>query len=111
MVGDGNCLFRALSYPRVGTHATLRADVAAHVGRNWSTYRPFVDSPRRTTYVRDLARLGTWGDELVLHAYADMHPEERVLVHTDAGVVTYGAGPRAHRLRFRDGHYDVIIGC
>lgn len=74
MKDDGNCQFRAVSQELFGTqqhHATVRAEVVAHMRRQEAEYRSLFDEGEWRTYVAQMARDGEWGDELTLKAAAD----------------------------------------
>ena len=68
--GDGNCLFRALAYPR-GDHRTVRACVVRHMRARWKQFEPFVPEDVRDVYLAEMARDGVWGDHLVIEAFCD----------------------------------------
>tara|TARA_B110000046_G_C12962566_1_gene385191 strand:- start:434 stop:859 length:426 start_codon:yes stop_codon:yes gene_type:complete len=124
MAGDGNCLFRALAHPH-GDHRVVRACVVRHMRERWhADYAPFVDARERGTYLDAMAEDGTWGDELVLRAFARL---ARVPVRVHAAepphplLSAYGEDGRAPSARRRaaaaaaraltyDGaHYDVLL--
>lgn len=112
VVGDGNCLFRALAHP-TGHHAALRRELVGHMRREWARYAHFVAEEERDDYLADMARAGTWGDELVLLAFSecrgvrvrvhDAHPPHKVI--SEYGV----QHPITHRLLYDGEHYDTLV--
>ncbi|KAL8269183.1 hypothetical protein Esti_006892 [Eimeria stiedai] len=73
-VGDGNCQFRAVSYCLFGSeenHRFVRRRVVQHMQRETASYRVFFESPAFDSYLKQMSRPGTWGDELTLRAAAD----------------------------------------
>ena len=118
--GDGNCMFRALAYPHEDHHNVVRACVVCHMRERWQEdYAPFVDAAERDTYLDAMARDGTWGDELVLRAFARL-TNTPVRVHAAAPphalLSSYGedgdplrvrtAPPRT--LSYDGAHYNVL---
>ncbi|KAI0043265.1 cysteine proteinase [Auriscalpium vulgare] len=75
-VGDGNCLFRALSDQLYGTeshHLQIRSDVCDWIERHKTRYAPFVDDERGLTVHLTLMRKpATYGGHLELSAFAHM---------------------------------------
>ncbi|KAI0027132.1 hypothetical protein K488DRAFT_74786 [Vararia minispora EC-137] len=75
-VGDGNCLFRALSDQLYGTearHAQLRQDICAWIEQHKARYAPFVDDERGIdVHLRCMRTLATYGGHLELTAFAHM---------------------------------------
>ena len=111
MVGDGNCLFRALAWPEPERHAQVRAAVVAHLRAHWqSTYGGFCTEPR-DAYCARMACAGVWGGEPELRAFADL-ARAAVHVHGVDGrlLARYGAddASRVHRVRFTGSHYDAL---
>ncbi|VDB88492.1 unnamed protein product [Peniophora sp. CBMAI 1063] len=75
-VGDGNCLFRALSDQIYGTeahHGALRQAVCDWIDRHRARYEPFVEDERGIeTHLRCMRQLATYGGHLELSAFAHM---------------------------------------
>ena len=70
--GDGNCLFRALTYPRDDQmHAMLRKALVSHVRSHWDDFVPLLDEGERSGYCARMSCNGEWGDEIMLRAFAD----------------------------------------
>ena len=112
IAGDGNCLFRALTWPDdAQKHARARADVVAHMRRHWAdVYAPFSDAPR-DAYCDHMARPSVWGGEMELRAFADLFCV-RVHVYSGDGAHIASYGPRhapdIRRVRYAHGHYDRL---
>jgi hypothetical protein len=67
--GDGNCQFRSLSACLHGSpahHGHVRGRVAAHLRAHQSHFESFLGEEGFACYVSEMARDGTWGDELTL---------------------------------------------
>ena len=77
---DGNCLFRAMSYHIHGTqelHMETRAKAVAYLQTRPDLVEAFVVEGSghlgAGTYLAEMAKPGTWGDELALLALAEAH--------------------------------------
>jgi len=72
MEGDGNCQFRALSDQIFGSqqhHAVVRAAAVAHMKAAHDYFSMFFETSMEfTSYIREMTRSRTWGDELTLRA-------------------------------------------
>ena len=72
MVGDGNCQFRAIADQLFGSqehHKLTRSVAIAHMKKNADFFGIYFETPTEyTSYLRDMARSRTWGDELTLRA-------------------------------------------
>ncbi|KAI4492065.1 hypothetical protein M0802_010073, partial [Mischocyttarus mexicanus] len=69
--GDGNCMFRALSYilwKNEEKHQYLRNTVATHIKNNWHEYGPFViaewNISNSEEYYEHMRMVGTFASEL-----------------------------------------------
>ncbi|TFK37508.1 hypothetical protein BDQ12DRAFT_143460 [Crucibulum laeve] len=75
-VGDGNCLFRALSDQLHGTpskHAQLRQEVCDWIERHQARYEPFVEDERGLeTHLRCMRENATYGGHMELSAFAHL---------------------------------------
>ncbi|EKM52843.1 uncharacterized protein PHACADRAFT_261495, partial [Phanerochaete carnosa HHB-10118-sp] len=75
-LGDGNCLFRALSDQLHGTpssHLKLRQDVCNWIESHKQRYEPFVEDERGLdVHLRCMRQHGTYGGHLELSAFAHM---------------------------------------
>jgi hypothetical protein len=146
VAGDGNCQYRALARFVAGTseaHGAVRAAVAAHLRASLfssassapsaiaDTFAPLFESAAAFgRYVDDVARPGTWGDELTLAAAAEalgaeIHvlqstPQNWHLVYTPsaaaaagtAGTATAGAKKKTRRVFLAyvaPVHYDAVV--
>ncbi|KAH7107867.1 cysteine proteinase [Auriculariales sp. MPI-PUGE-AT-0066] len=74
IIGDGNCLFRALSDQLWGTqshHLKLREEVCDWIASRKDRYAPFVDDDRGLdVHLRCMRTPGTYGGHLELSAFA-----------------------------------------
>ncbi|KIP05688.1 hypothetical protein PHLGIDRAFT_36301 [Phlebiopsis gigantea 11061_1 CR5-6] len=75
-LGDGNCLFRALSDQLYGTesyHAKLRTEVCSWIEAHKRRYEPFVDDERGLdVHLQCMRQQATYGGHLELSAFAHM---------------------------------------
>ena len=67
---DGNCLFHSLAFPS-GKHDIVRKWVVDHIEHHWQHYSQFLTEDERPFYCKKMRRVGVWGDELVIKAFAD----------------------------------------
>ena len=112
IAGDGNCLFRALTWPEEHRHAMARADVVAHMRAHWEdAYAAYCDEAC-DEYCTRMARDGVWGGELELRAFADV-TRTHVHVHgADGGHIAsyhphHPSNTQCH-VRYAHGHYDRL---
>ncbi|KAF8153911.1 hypothetical protein B0H34DRAFT_809552 [Crassisporium funariophilum] len=75
-IGDGNCLFRALSDQLHGSpsqHLRLRADICDWIERHGGRYEPFVEDERGLgVHLRCMRENATYGGHMELSAFAHM---------------------------------------
>ncbi|KAG9217661.1 hypothetical protein CCMSSC00406_0003650 [Pleurotus cornucopiae] len=75
-LGDGNCLFRALSdqlYGSPSRHAQLRQDICDWIEGHKTRYEPFVDDERGLdVHLQCMRQNATYGGHLELSAFAHM---------------------------------------
>ncbi|KAN0080193.1 hypothetical protein V8E55_009759 [Tylopilus felleus] len=73
-LGDGNCLFRALSdqlYGSPSSHLQLRKDICDWIEAHSQRYEPFCEDERGlTAHLRCMREQGTYGGHLELSAFA-----------------------------------------
>ncbi|XP_031774011.1 uncharacterized protein LOC100867834 [Apis florea] len=126
--GDGNCMFRAISYilwRNEDEHRYLRSMVVQHIKENWHEYGPFViaewNISDRQTYDNYMSMVGTFASELectvatklydmnlsIYREINDRHELKRVFYnHVSSHFETA-------RLLFTgnsdSGHYDVLV--
>jgi len=74
MLDDGNCQFRAMAqelYAAQDHHGVVRRAVVEHLRQNPNKYAPFFGAGEWKEYLRKMAALRTWGDEITLRAAAE----------------------------------------
>ncbi|CAH7685554.1 hypothetical protein BY996DRAFT_6410671 [Phakopsora pachyrhizi] len=77
-LGDGNCLFRALSDQLHGTpsdHYKIRKEVVDYLSKNKARYEDFVDVDEDQSYekhLEEMSKLGTYGGHLELNGFANL---------------------------------------
>ncbi|KAJ7145669.1 hypothetical protein C8R44DRAFT_836825 [Mycena epipterygia] len=75
-LGDGNCLFRALSdqlYGSPSRHPQLRKDVCDWIARHKARYEPFVEDERGLdVHLRCMRENATYGGHMELSAFAHL---------------------------------------
>ena len=72
IVGDGNCMFRAMSFHLYNTqdrHMTVRSKAVHYLRQHPETLNFDVDS----NYLTIMEKEGTWGDEIMLQAIAAVY--------------------------------------
>ncbi|KZT34953.1 cysteine proteinase [Sistotremastrum suecicum HHB10207 ss-3] len=76
ILGDGNCLFRALSDQLFGVpshHLTLRKEICDWMAARKERYEPFVEDDRGLdVHLRNMREQGTYGGHLELSAFAHL---------------------------------------
>mmetsp|Transcript_9648 Transcript_9648/g.17765 ORF Transcript_9648/g.17765 Transcript_9648/m.17765 type:complete len:546 (-) Transcript_9648:1879-3516(-) len=124
MVGDGNCLFRAISHQVYGTaahHALVREYCVNYMEYERAYFEPFVVGGKDgfDAYVAHKRKSGVWGDDIELQAMCELYDRP-------AEVYTFDAYEGARCLRtfhednrrrppmmlsfYGGGHYDSIQG-
>lgn len=123
--GDGNCLFRSVSYCLFGTqenHREIRLQVVERVVNNWHRYKDFIIGDRSygleirvaSDYERLMARDGEYAGHVELHCVSELYPDVTFVVHRDlcTKVIEYGQGRVIKHLLFSGyldaGHYSVL---
>lgn len=75
-IGDGNCLFRALSDQLHGSpsrHYELRQQICDHIAKHKTRYEPFVEDERGLDgHLGAMRELATYGGHMELSAFAHM---------------------------------------
>ncbi|KAH7325504.1 hypothetical protein B0J17DRAFT_681599 [Rhizoctonia solani] len=103
-LGDGNCLFRALSDQIYGTpneHLTLRKEICAFMAGHKERFEAFVDDDRSwEQHISSMRNNGTYGGHLELTAFAQLKVVnvkvvQPGLVYVIEGAKTDAFGPSA----------------
>ena len=107
---DGNCLFHSLGYPET-SHDAVRRYCFRHIERNWNYYKEFVNDDERPTYMRSMRQNGTWGDELILSAFAAVTGTGILVFCADTNrlIQQYGNPRQRRHLQFNGSHYNVLL--
>lgn len=75
MIGDGNCLFRSVSYQLYGTqdrHPEVRQQCVEQLAAERAQYSLYYDTEEEfDKYVENMTQPCTWGDEIALKAMCD----------------------------------------
>lgn len=114
MAGDGNCLFRSLAFPHMD-HVDVREKTVSHIEDEWENhFRHFMTDEEQKDYRREMRRNGTWGDELVLSAFATVYRRPVIVHDWNRHVIlrTYGGGfenAEPVRVAYSGCHYDAIV--
>ncbi|KAI5640921.1 OTU-like cysteine protease domain-containing protein [Phthorimaea operculella] len=123
--GDGNCMFRSVSYCVYRTqerHREIRMRVVDQVADNWHRYKDFIigDSSygyrirSAYDYQRLMSRDGEYGGHVELHAASELFPAYTFKVHRNGccKTINYGRGRQSRHLLFSGysdaGHYSVL---
>jgi len=90
VIGDGNCLFRALADQLDGddhAHARHRQDVVRYITEHRADFEPFIeDDVPFTQHVQNLAQDGTYGGNDSIVAFARLHKLTVVIHQLDSPV-------------------------
>ncbi|CAE7423467.1 OTU11 [Symbiodinium natans] len=77
MEGDGNCQFRSMAFNLFGQqdyHASPRQAAVRHMKKHSDFFGVFFeDQAEFSRYLQNMARNGTWGDELTLRAVVEAY--------------------------------------
>ncbi|CAH2210063.1 jg16785 [Pararge aegeria aegeria] len=123
--GDGNCLFRSVSYCLFGTqerHREIRLRVVDRVVNNWQRYKDFIIGDRSyglairdaSDYRNLMSRDGEYAGHVELHCVSELYPDVTFTVHRDgcSKTIIYGQGSTMKHLLFSGyldaGHYSVL---
>lgn len=123
--GDGNCLFRSVSYCIFGTqerHREIRLRVVDRVVDNWHRYKDFIIGDRSyglhihnaSDYRSLMSRDGEYAGHVELHCVSELYTEYTFMVHRDgcSRTINYGNGRTQKHLLFSGfldaGHYSVL---
>lgn len=90
MVGDGNCLFRAVShqmYLNEDRHVELRALCCDFMIRHRDRYESFC-STNFDEYIKHLRKDGTWGDHLEIKALEEIFDRLIIIYNSDSKLIT-----------------------
>lgn len=96
-MGDGNCLFRALSDQLYGSpsyHLKLRQDICDWIDSHKQRYEPFVEDERGLdVHLRCMRQQGTYGGHLELSAFAHLNRRDvKVMQPGLVYVIEWAAG-------------------
>lgn len=72
--GDGNCQFRALAKQIFGDpekHDVVRRRAVGYIADHRARFEPYLGPRYLDMYLAEMAKLGTWGDELTLRATSE----------------------------------------
>lgn len=78
IIGDGNCLFRAVSKSLFGSenfHDQVRQDTVSFMRRNEAVFRRYIDGDIEK-HMEDMKRLATWGTEAEIFAMASLYSRD-----------------------------------
>jgi OTU domain-containing protein 5 len=86
IVGDGNCLFHAVSHQLYGTekfHGVVRAACMDHMERQAQFYSQFVvgGATRFKEYIRLKRMDGVWGDDPEIQAICELYDRPVEVLH------------------------------
>ncbi|KAJ3132010.1 OTU domain-containing protein 3 [Physocladia obscura] len=86
VIGDGNCLFRALSHQMdssQGNHSKYRVEITSHMRANPNLYAPFLDeSESLDQRLRRMQKTGVYGDNIEIVAFSRAF-NVAVVIHQD----------------------------
>lgn len=123
--GDGNCMFRSVSYCIYGTqerHREIRLRVVDRVVDNWYRYKDFIIGDRSygqqiyhpSDYRNLMSRDGEYAGHVELHCVSEIYVDFTFMVHRNgcSRTIDYGHGEIIKHLLFSGyldaGHYSVL---
>ncbi|XP_028178305.1 OTU domain-containing protein 1 [Ostrinia furnacalis] len=123
--GDGNCMFRSVSYCVYGTqerHREIRMRVVDRIVANWHWYKDFIIGDTSygwrmqssSDYRRQMSRDGEYAGHVELHCVSEIFGDYTFKVHRDgcSRTIDYGRGRTVKHLLFSGfldaGHYSVL---
>lgn len=124
--GDGNCLFRSVSYCLFRTqrwHREIRLKVVDRIVKDWELYKHFIIGDNSygvavrdaTDYYNIMSVDGRYGGHVELHCVSQIYPKYTFIVHMDdnSNTLVYGQGRKKKQLLFSgnlgSGHYSVLL--
>ncbi|CAF1300266.1 unnamed protein product [Didymodactylos carnosus] len=99
VVGDGNCLFRSFADQMdgdAGRHAMYREQVCDYILKNRQDFEPFIVDQPFDTYIKSLAKDGTYAGNESIVAFARLH-NAKICVHQlqqPVWVVSFSNNPK-----------------
>lgn len=93
MMGDGNCLYRALGhqlYNDQNMHERIRKDIFETMAQNPDVFRHLVYDIDLPTYIRIMSPLGEYGGDLELRAAAMRYSMNIIVYQTDGQTIPVG---------------------
>jgi len=76
VIGDGNCMFRAISFAiheSQDMYAKICEDIVETLRSNKQTFKSFIIGPQSIdTRISNMSKLGTWGTQVELMAAATL---------------------------------------
>lgn len=123
--GDGNCMFRSVSYCVYGTqerHRDIRLRVVERVTENWHRYKDFIIGDHSyglhmwsaADYSNLMSRDGEYAGHVELHCASELFTDYTFKVHRSGctRTIDYGQGRNVKHLLFSGyldaGHYSVL---
>lgn len=122
--GDGNCLFRSISYCIYGTqekHYEIRKRVVERVVSDWLRYKDFIIGDTSYGKIKDardyrslMSRDGQYAGHVEIHSASEVFPDYTFKVHRNGcqRTIDYGYGRNVKHLLFSGsldaGHYSVL---
>ena len=93
VMGDGNCLFRALSFAihqHQDMHNKIRTDVTRLIQHNKQQFKPFIIGPVPIdTHINNMSKLGTWGAQVELIAASTLFQVPIYVASKNKNTLTY----------------------
>ncbi|GBL84377.1 hypothetical protein AVEN_117151-1 [Araneus ventricosus] len=119
MRGDGNCLFRAMSYfvlGRQADHDFIRKMVVKHVCDNWDRFRNFATESNAEDYASHMNSPRTYGGEAEIVAFTEIFGLKVQVFFQDfpqRSALTFGDSSTTCYVMYSgmadNGHYDVLL--
>ena len=121
ILGDGNCLFRALADQLnwdTNTYYELRQNICLYMRYNSEYFSKFVSNQTFEEYLNEMSQDACWGDNLCIQAFADLYLAKIIIIEiVNNQIREILIEPRFHRnfnnlkviyLLFDGLHYDSL---
>lgn len=127
IIGDGNCLFRSLSYfifNNQNEYKKLRYLIVKNVVQNWENYKHFIIGNNsfnstiksKKDYYTLMSKDKQYGSYTEIVSFCEIFPDYTIIIYIDKisnNFIKIGNGSKKKYLIFKgaldNGHFDVVI--
>ena len=92
VIGDGNCLFRSLSFLLCGDqgmHTKAREEIVHFIKENKHKFQPYLMQGIIDAHITNMFKLGTWGTQVEIIAAATLYQIPIYVASTSQDGLTY----------------------